>query len=117
MRVNVASNFLVIKRLSTLDMSRAMKLANPRIERLIRRHVRALRVFDTGALHTSVKGSLKSSTSKSCTYLYRTGVYYDLWQHEGTRFFKGRPFLKNAILDEETKHILESSVSRTIRGV
>lgn len=65
---------------------------------LVGRRSRQLTPVDTGRLRASTREIFKPLYGE-----VGTNVNYDIFVHEGTRYMKARPFLRNAVSEESSK--------------
>lgn len=85
--------------------------------------VSTLRVGRQSRINTPVDtGRLRASTREKVTLtqgIVSTNVNYDIFVHEGTRYMKGRPFLRNALESNEPfiQQAFKKAVDDTLNGI
>lgn len=69
-------------------------------------------IVDTGATFDSVNAEIKGASQNAFTVRVGVGTDYAVYVHNGTRKLKGRPFLRDALMDntENIKQIVESKL-------
>lgn len=60
----------------------------------------SMQIRDTGALMRDVNAEVSAATS---SVIIGVNMKYALWVHEGTRFIRPRPFLKDGVMESEQK--------------
>lgn len=106
----IKAAFAMSPRVMAKNLNRAIKRASLKVEGTSKRYT----PVDTGRLRGShytrfsnLKGIIGTNTS------------YDLFVHEGTRFMKGRPFLRGALNVEDNfiQNEFERAVSDTLKEI
>ena len=91
-------------------------IVKPRLDKAIKTGI--LLISRTSKQNTPVDtGRLRASTQEVFRPLYGevgTHVNYDIFVHEGTRFMKARPFLRNAY--DENKALINEVFERELKG-
>lgn len=69
-------------------------------------------IVDTGATFESVDAQIKGASQNAFTINVGVGTDYAVYVHNGTRKLKGRPFLRDAMMDntDNVKQIIEKAL-------
>lgn len=73
-------------------------------------------IYDTGALHDSIKASVDSSGFLNLGHTLRVGspLDYASYVHNGTRKLKGRPFLRDALIihQKDIENVIKEHIKK-----
>lgn len=60
-------------------------------------------IYDTGALYNSIKADIKTNLLLNHELTIGTDMEYAVFVHNGTRKLKGRPFIRDALIENQSK--------------
>lgn len=108
--INLNSNIPSLKRIferMPKNIDRVMPEAIKRVAFLIERDSKQFAPVDTGRLRSSIYTEMMATSAT-----VQPNVVYALYVHEGTRYMRGRPFMKQGL--ESAKDKAENTVQKVI---